>query len=93
MSRLVPYLAEAAIERDSVALLTEYARARGVPIAPPVPIDDIVEKHLKLCIEFDDTVPHSAESGGRRRHSWCDFFRRGSNRGRRELGPGRNAGD
>jgi Zn-dependent peptidase ImmA (M78 family) len=55
MSRLVPYLSEAAIERDSMALLTEYARARSVPIAPPIPIEDIVERHLKLCIEFDDT--------------------------------------
>ena len=24
-------------------------------IAPPIPIEDIVEKHLKLGIEFDDT--------------------------------------
>jgi Zn-dependent peptidase ImmA (M78 family) len=55
MSRLVPYLSETAIERDAMALLTEYARARGVSIAPPIPIENIVEKHLKLCIEFDDT--------------------------------------
>jgi len=55
MSRLVPYLSEATIERDATALLTEYARARGVAIAPPIPIEDIVEKHLKLRIEFDDT--------------------------------------
>jgi Zn-dependent peptidase ImmA (M78 family) len=55
MSRLVPYLPEVVIERDAMALLTEYARARGVPIAPPIPIEDIVEKHLKLGIEFDDT--------------------------------------
>jgi len=55
MSRMVPYLSEAAIERDAMALLTEYARARGVSIVPPIPIEDIVEKHLKLCIEFDDT--------------------------------------
>ena len=55
MSRLVPYLSEATIERDSTALLTEYARARGVVIAPPIPIEDILEKHLKLSIEFDDT--------------------------------------
>jgi Zn-dependent peptidase ImmA (M78 family) len=52
---MVPYLSEAAIERDAMALLTEYARARGVSIVPPIPIEDIVEKHLKLCIEFDDT--------------------------------------
>ena len=55
MNRLVPYLSEAAIERDSMTLLAEYAQARGVPIRPPIPIEDIVEKHLKLCIEFDDT--------------------------------------
>ena len=36
------------------ALLAEYAQARGVVIEPPIPIEDIVEKHLKLGIEFDD---------------------------------------
>ena len=30
-------------------------RARGVILEPPIPIEDIVEKHLKLGIEFDDT--------------------------------------
>ena len=34
--------------------LAEYAHARGVVIEPPIPIDDIVEKHLKIGIEFDD---------------------------------------
>jgi IrrE N-terminal-like domain len=55
MTKFVPYLTEEAIERDAVALLAEYAQARGVIIAPPIPIEDIVEKHLKLGIEFDDT--------------------------------------
>jgi len=55
MSRFIPFLSEAAIERDAAALLAEYAHARGVAIAPPIPIEDIVEKHLKLRIEFDDT--------------------------------------
>jgi hypothetical protein len=54
MSRVVPYLAEEAIERDAAALLAEYEHARGVTIVPPIPIEDIVEKHLKLRIEFDD---------------------------------------
>jgi hypothetical protein len=66
MSGLVPYLSEAAIERDAAALLAEYAHARGVAIAPPILIEDIVEKHLKLCIEFHDThklfgIPRDAE--------------------------------
>jgi hypothetical protein len=55
MTISVPYLSEEEIEEDAGALLAEYARARGISITPPVPIDDIVEKHLKLSLEFDDT--------------------------------------
>ena len=54
MPKKIPYLREEQIERDAVALLAEYAQARNVVIAPPIPIEDIVEKHLKLGIEFDD---------------------------------------
>jgi Zn-dependent peptidase ImmA (M78 family) len=55
MSKFVPYLAEKAIERDAEALLAEYAYARDLVIAPPIPIEDIIENHLKLGVEFDDT--------------------------------------
>jgi len=55
MSRFIPYLSDEAIERDAAVLLAEYANARGITIEPPIPIEDIVEKHLKLGIEFDDT--------------------------------------
>jgi Zn-dependent peptidase ImmA (M78 family) len=55
MTRFIPYLTDEAIERDAKAVLAEYAQAREVVIAPPIPIEDIVEKHLKLRIEFDDT--------------------------------------
>jgi hypothetical protein len=55
MSKFVPYLAEEAIERDAEALLAEFARARSVVVGPLIPIEDIIEKHLKLGIEFDDT--------------------------------------
>jgi hypothetical protein len=54
MTKKVPYLTGEQIERDAAALLAEFARARSVVIAPPIPIEDIVEKHLKLTIEFDD---------------------------------------
>ena len=53
MTKKVPYLTPAAIEQDAAALLAEYARARGEVIVPPIPIEDILEKHLKLGIEFD----------------------------------------
>jgi Zn-dependent peptidase ImmA (M78 family) len=55
MTGPVPYLSEEQIERDTVILLGEFANARGAAVAPPVPIEDIVEKHLKLRIDFDDT--------------------------------------
>ncbi|MBT6406474.1 MAG: ImmA/IrrE family metallo-endopeptidase [Rhodospirillaceae bacterium] len=54
MTRKVPFLAEEAIERDAEALLAEFSHARDVVIELPIPIEDIVEKHLKLRIEFDD---------------------------------------
>jgi hypothetical protein len=42
------------IETDAEALLDEFSKATGMALKAPVPIDDIVEKHLKLGIEFDD---------------------------------------
>ena len=65
MRKKVPFLEEEQIERDAEALLAEYERVRGVRIDPPIPIEDIVEKHLKLHVEFDDMhqrlgVPRSA---------------------------------
>ena len=54
MSKKVPYLHEEQIERDAAALLAEFSQTRGVVIAAPIPIEDIVEKHLKLGIDFDD---------------------------------------
>src|ERR1700730_17206485 len=63
MTLRVPYIADESIERDAEALLGQFAHARGVEIGAPIPIDDIVEKHLKLHVEFDDLhhllgVPH-----------------------------------
>jgi Zn-dependent peptidase ImmA (M78 family) len=55
MPKKVPYLQEEQIERDAAALLAEYEKARGQKILRAVPIEDIIEKHLKLGLEFDDT--------------------------------------
>lgn len=54
MTLRVPYIADDAIERDAEALLGEFAHARGIEVRPPIPIEDIVEKHLKLRVEFDN---------------------------------------
>lgn len=55
MGLKVAYMSDEAIEKDVQTLLTDYARQRGMPIEAPIPIDDIIEKHLKIGIEFDDT--------------------------------------
>ena len=54
MTVQIPYLSDEAIERDAEALLAEYAFVRRITIRPPIPIEDIIEKHLKLRVEFDD---------------------------------------
>lgn len=68
MTKRVPYLTEERIERDAIHLLAEYEQSRGVSIAAPIPIEDIVEKHLKLTVEFDDLhrkygLPREPEEG------------------------------
>lgn len=55
MGLKVAYMSDEAIEKDAQALLADYARERGTPIEAPIPTDDIIEKHLKIGIEFDDT--------------------------------------
>lgn len=55
MGLKVAYVPDEAIEKDAQALLANFTRARGIPIEAPIPVDDIIEKHLKLGIEFDDT--------------------------------------
>jgi hypothetical protein len=54
MTLRVPYISDETIERDAEALLAQYARAKNVEIKAPIPIEDVVEKHLKLRVEFDD---------------------------------------
>ena len=54
MTLRVPYIADETIERDAEALLAQYAHAKGLEVKAPIPIEDIIEKHLKLHTEFDD---------------------------------------
>jgi hypothetical protein len=54
MTVRVPFISEESIERDANALLAQFTRARHTEIKAPIPIEDIVEKHLKLQVEFDD---------------------------------------
>ena len=49
----VPYLPDAAIEASAGALLAAYARQRGNQIRP-VPVEGILQDHLRLHLGFDD---------------------------------------
>ena len=49
-----PFLTPQAFEDEAALLLAEFGTAYAQITAPPVPIDDIVEKHFKLLIEFND---------------------------------------
>ena len=48
----VPYLKKEAIEDAAALLLSDYGKATG----PPIPVDEIIELHLKLTVEFRDML-------------------------------------
>ena len=50
----VPYLPKKRIEEEANLVLAEWGQAHGEITAPPVPIDDIVELHLQLSLQFED---------------------------------------
>jgi hypothetical protein len=51
---VVPYLDEATIERRAMQLLAGYQRRFETALAPPIPVDEIVELHLGLRLEITD---------------------------------------
>lgn len=53
-SNQVPYLHEKQIEREANVLLAEYSERFEAVVAPPIPIDEIIELHLQLTFEIAD---------------------------------------
>lgn len=49
-----PFLPKTKIEEEAKDLLANFESRRGWRREPPIPIEDVVEKHLKLSIDFDD---------------------------------------
>ena len=51
----VPFLPQRDIELEAMKLLADFGglRNRG-KLKPPVPVEDVLEKHLKLTLDFDD---------------------------------------
>jgi hypothetical protein len=50
----VRYLSEAEIENEAAYLLAEFNMRRGLRLAAPTPVEDLLEHHLKLSLDFDD---------------------------------------
>lgn len=50
----VPYLSEQQIERRAMRLLEDYFRALGEELSAPIPVDDILETHLGVSLDFED---------------------------------------
>lgn len=50
----VPYLTDKVIEEEAALLLAEFCAQQRPVATPPIPIDDIIELHLKLQFEISD---------------------------------------
>lgn len=53
-ARTPRFMHQQEFDDEAALLLAEYGRERGIITAPPIPIDDIVEEHLKILVEFRD---------------------------------------
>lgn len=50
----VPFLREKQIEAEAQLLLEEYSQSEKWQISAPVPVEDIIELHLKLAFKIED---------------------------------------
>lgn len=51
-SQKVRFLTAEELDSASLELLRKSAKSLGKPLSPPVPIEDIIEKHLRVRLEF-----------------------------------------
>src|SRR5688500_5216775 len=62
----VRYLSKDNIENQAARLLAEYNVAHGLRLVAPIPVEELLERHLKLTLDFDDLhtrlgVPRSGD--------------------------------
>lgn len=50
----VPWLSKKTISEHTSDLLTHYQELTGNKIAPPIPVEDIIERYLGLTLSFED---------------------------------------
>lgn len=54
MAMNVPFLSDQAIESAAHELLMKFSKHVGVQVQPPIPVDDIIEKYLRVGLEITD---------------------------------------
>jgi hypothetical protein len=59
----VKFLSDSHIERAAETLLTGYGVKFGAVTKPPVPVDEILESHLGLSLDFDDMLARVEQPG------------------------------
>src|SRR5690349_19834543 len=50
----VPYLSDPQIEHATLELLRKFALASKCVVKPPIPVDDLIEKYLRVALEISD---------------------------------------
>ncbi|MBW1786567.1 MAG: hypothetical protein JRK53_08120 [Deltaproteobacteria bacterium] len=50
----IPWLSKARISKTASALMADYDSRMGFSVTPPIPVEDIIERHLRLTLSFDD---------------------------------------
>ena len=50
----VPWMPKKAIATRALALIDDYQAMLGHPIQPPIPVENIIERYLKLNLSFED---------------------------------------
>lgn len=54
MALKVAYLPEAQIEAAARELLTKFAKAEAIKLAPPIDVEAVIERYFKIDLGFDD---------------------------------------
>ena len=50
----VPWMPKKKISCHASDILADYQRKTGHPVQPPIPVEDIIERYLKLNLSFED---------------------------------------
>jgi len=50
----VPWLSKNQIEEAASRLISDYEVMAGCPVGPPIPVEEIIERHLGLKLSFED---------------------------------------